>query len=255
MRIPTYNTTATVYTGYADTPAGQLIYTALQCEVYETSISKRGGEFAPEGLGFWTLLTPNMSRPRDGNDAIHDIWYPGFAYNVRNVAGMDISQQFLVRGSGVRWLNQAGQHSRWYLVPVPSITGNPQPPQAPSNVGGLVTTFSCYRPFGAAAPVFANAACVFFPDIPGGRGSYSGGNYAVWDGYLECSSSLDIRDGLSRGSGLDVVQYADGDEVRIPGAAPQSRYVVVRVVKYTDPFNVVRKRVYVLRDQPTWPGP
>jgi len=40
---------------------------------------------------------------------------------------------------------------------------------------------------------------------------------------------VDVRDGCTRAAGADLLAYSDGDEVRVPGGAGSTRYVVVWV--------------------------
>lgn len=119
---------------------------------------------------------------------------------------------------------------------------------------GFATTFSVYRPFGAATPVISGQAGTMYEDLVQGRGSYSGGNYLVWSHLLIVNNTIDVRDGVSRPAGLSTFSYADGDEVRWTSGTNTQRGVVVNVSRITDLLGGVRKAVRIMRDQPTWPN-
>jgi hypothetical protein len=91
------------------------------------------------------------------------------------------------------------------------------------------------------------------PDIVTGRGT-SAGTLIVWSHYIDLNDTVDIRDGCTRLGGADAVQYADGDEVRIPNASG-SRYVVVWVEVINRGTPAQFKRAYLVRDTAAWPGP
>jgi hypothetical protein len=117
----------------------------------------------------------------------------------------------------------------------------------------LSTTCDIYRPFGAGAPTTTGVACRLVPDIVVGRGPAAGG-FLVWSHYIDVNDTVDIRDGCSRIAGAMAVQYADGDEVRIPNASG-SRYVVVWVQLINRGTPAQFKRAYLFRDTAVWPGP
>ncbi len=156
---------------------------------------------------------------------------------------------------GPMWAGTPQAHSRFdcTLWVQPDTVPTPSFPTGRSD--GFTTTFDVYRPFGAAAASTAGLVGVFYSDAINGRGSYSGGNYLTWSDFIDVASTVDVRDGLGRGSGLDTTVYSDGDEVRVPSGAAVSRYVVVKVSNMRDLTGVLFKRVYLLRDQPHWPGP
>jgi hypothetical protein len=123
----------------------------------------------------------------------------------------------------------------------------------PSSI--LLTTCDIYRPFGAASPTTSGVACRLVSNLARGRGAQSGTNYLIWSHYLDLDSSVDIRDGCARAVGSDVIQYADGDEVRVPTGAASTRYVVVWVETLNRGSAQQFKRAYLLRHSPAWPGP
>lgn len=118
----------------------------------------------------------------------------------------------------------------------------------------LTTTCDIYRPYGGAL-VTSGVACRLVPDLARGRGSHAGGNYLVWTHRLDVADTVDVRDGCGRTPGLDFVVYGDGDEVRVPGGAGTTRYVVVWVEVVNRGTAVEFKRAYLLRDTAAWPGP
>jgi len=113
----------------------------------------------------------------------------------------------------------------------------------------LTTTCDIYRPFGAASPTTTGVACRLVADLPGGRSRYSGG--ICWTHYIELNDTVDIHDGCSRTAGSNAVQYADGDEVRIPNGSG-SRYVVVWVELINRGTAGQFKRAYLMRDTMVW---
>lgn len=117
----------------------------------------------------------------------------------------------------------------------------------------LTTTCDIYRPFGGSL-VASAVACRLVPDLPRGRGSHAGGGYLVWTHRLELDPTVDVRDGCARTLGLNVVTYADGDEVRIPSGG-STRYVVVWVEVVNRGSGLEYKRAYLMRSTAAWPGP
>jgi hypothetical protein len=120
----------------------------------------------------------------------------------------------------------------------------------PSSI--LTTTCDIYRPFDAGAPTTTGVACRLVPDAS--RGQRLAGTSLAWTHYVDVQDTTDIRDGCTRIPGVNIPQYADGDELRIPDAAG-SRYCVVwvEVVNRGTPREF--KRVYLVRDTAVWPGP
>lgn len=118
----------------------------------------------------------------------------------------------------------------------------------------LTTTCDIYRPFGAGAPTTTGVACRLVPDLERGRGSGTASALVFWSHYIDVDDAVDLRDGCTRIGGVDAVNYADGDEVRIPNAAG-SRYVVVWVEMVNRGSSRQFKRAYLLRDTAAWPGP
>ena len=118
----------------------------------------------------------------------------------------------------------------------------------------MVATTTCdvYRPFGAGSPVTTGIAGRLVPDLPAGRGR--SGALLLWTHYIDVDVTADIRDGCTRVGGADTLQYADGDEVRIPDGSG-SRYVVVWVEMHNRDTPQQFKRVYLLRAVAVWPGP
>lgn len=105
------------------------------------------------------------------------------------------------------------------------------------------TTFDSYRPFGGAS-VLTNVDCVFHSDLEGGRG-FSPINTVCWTHYMDIAISEDVQDAVTRTPTLNVLAYADGDEIRIPSGG-SARYVVVWVTLCTSEGTTV-KRVYMMR--------
>jgi hypothetical protein len=116
----------------------------------------------------------------------------------------------------------------------------------------LTTTCDVYRPFGAGAPTTTGIACRLVPDMP--RGQQTSGAGLSWTHYIDVQDTVDIRDGCTRVAGVDVVQYGDGDELRIPDASG-SRFAVVWVEVLNRGTTREFKRVYLIRDTGVWPGP
>ena len=118
----------------------------------------------------------------------------------------------------------------------------------------FVTTTTCdlYRPFGAASPLTTGIACRLVPDLAVGRGM--NGALLSWTHYLDMDATVDVRDGCTRLAGADSLQFADGDELRIPNGSG-SRYVAVWVEWHNRDTPQQFKRVYLLRAVAVWPGP
>src|SRR5437867_4154710 len=121
----------------------------------------------------------------------------------------------------------------------------------PSNL--LPTTCDLYRPYTAASPTTSNIPCQLVCDLAGGRPRGSGN--LLWTHYMLVNSDVDIRDGCTRAAGADALTYADGDGLRIPSGAGNTRYVVVWVECVQRGGSNEHKRAYLIRDTATWPGP
>jgi hypothetical protein len=187
-----------------------------------------------------------------GNPPVFDF---NKAEQVQHYNASPTSQRWFAVCGGPMWTGTPDAHYRYDLTDMVGLTTTPPPSFPTGRRDGYTTSFDVYRPFGNAAPVVTGLVGVFYSDAINGRGSYSGGNYVMWSDFLDVASSVDVRDGSSRASGLDTVSYADGDEVRVPSGAAASRYVVVRVSNMLDLTGVLFKRVYLLRDAAHWPGP
>lgn len=107
------------------------------------------------------------------------------------------------------------------------------------------------RPFGGST-VAAGVACRLIPRFWSGRGGNIGNNYTRWTHVLDVPAATNVRDGCARTLGLNVVTYADGDEVEIQVGSSTYRMVVVWVEhRYTNTASH-HKRIYLLRDSVTW---
>jgi len=191
------------------------------------------------------------------------VWDPGLADNFQFLALPLAFQRVSPVYCGYLWHGTPGAHCRFDCTRYVDAANLPaavdaDPPQSASGaplVGGRTGTFDIYRPFGAAVPTLAAAPGTIYPDLYGGRGSYSGGNYYTWTDVLDCADTVDIRDGMARAGGLDTQTYSDGDEVRWPTGINVTRYVVIRVTRVGTKTGGVKKRVYLARDTAHWPGP
>ncbi len=114
----------------------------------------------------------------------------------------------------------------------------------------LPTTCDVYRPFGAASPLTAGVPCRLTPDL---AARTLGG--LAWTHALDVQPGVDVRDGCSRTAGADAITFADGDEVRVPGGAGGTRYVVVWVETVGRGTAMQYQRTYLLRHQAAWPDP
>lgn len=182
-------------------------------------------------------------------------WRQDLAIHAKVYNGATLVGDVSIVDGAPMWAGTPDEHWRWNCTPFPQGTFVPPPSSLTVGPGGVVTNLDVYRPFGAAAAFATGQPCVFYADLPQGRGAYSGGNYFTWTDYVDVSSSLDVRDGCNRAAGLDVIVYGDGDEVRVPSGTAVTRYVVVRVTNMRDSAGNYFKRVFLLRDQPHWPGP
>lgn len=255
MFKPEFTTTITEYV--SSNEGGGANHANIPCSMWEMSRWRGSGRVPFQGKAIWCCASAFTNPIRDGWHIDTGKWNPLDAYRFSNWSGSGFGISWWAIGWGVHWANTPFQHRRVYLIDGYNFDLGAISSSLPLPIreGGISLTFDVYRPFGAAAPVLAAAPGVFYADPVAGRGSYSGGNYITWDSYLECSSSLDVRDGLFRPAGTDTIGFANGDEVRVPTGVNVSRYVVVRVVRFTTSSGSPAKRVYLLRDQPFWPGP
>jgi len=251
-------------TGPGATPPNSILYAAEPCAVWMSSGRSRSRMPGDPPIVFQVAL--QQSRYFDppgwsGNPPTFDITKADY-FQITSPAFSPFPKLSVVY-AGFMWIGTADTHIRFDCTPFRSIpiassvlqSFGPQTEAGLPLVGGRYATFDIYRPFGAAVPTLVAAPGVLYPDPYGGRGHYSGGNYLTWSHVLDCADTVDIRDGLSRASGLDTTSYSDGDEVRFPTGIPVTRYVVVKVTRPMVADGTLRKRVYLLRDQPAWPGP
>lgn len=108
----------------------------------------------------------------------------------------------------------------------------------------MESTFDLYHPFGAAVPTAVNQPCQFVEDLFRGRGLYPT-TTVNWTHYIDVAVGSTVVDGVTRTAALNTLNYADGDEIRIPTAGA-ARYVVVWVT-LCDTEGTVVKRVYLMR--------
>lgn len=100
--------------------------------------------------------------------------------------------------------------------------------------------------------MYANVVCRLVPRLWSGRGAYSGSSYMLWSHVLDVLPAVDIRDGMTRASNLDYLNYSNGDEIRLTFGTSIYKFVVLWVEhRYT---NTARhfKRCYLLRDSVSW---
>ena len=109
----------------------------------------------------------------------------------------------------------------------------------------LVTTCDIYRPFGAATPTYSNVPCRLATDFARGRMASAG---PEWTHYIEVPPTVDVLDGCTRLGGSPAINYADGDEVRVPGGSATPRFVVVWVERVDPGTSREFKRAYLVRD-------
>lgn len=110
----------------------------------------------------------------------------------------------------------------------------------------LPTTCDIYRPFGAGSPTTSSVPCKHVPDLARGRGSGLAGVLS-WTHYIDVNDTIDIRDGCTRTLGANAINYADGDQVRIPSGS-STKYVVVWVEMKNLGTAQAFKRAYLMRD-------
>jgi hypothetical protein len=114
----------------------------------------------------------------------------------------------------------------------------------------LTTTCDIYRPFGAAPPTTTGIAGRLSAALTG-----TGPGSLVWTHTLDLQPGVDVRDACSRTAGADAITFADGDEVRVPGGAGTTRYVVVWVETVGRGTLMQFQRAYLLRHAAVWPDP
>ena len=122
----------------------------------------------------------------------------------------------------------------------------------PSSV--LTTTCDVYRPFGAGSPTTSGIPCRLTPALAALTGKLVIGQLG-WTHTLDVQSGVDIRDGITRSAGSATIDFADGDEVRVPGGAGTTRYVVVWVETVGLGTPIQHQRAYLLRHEAAWPDP
>jgi hypothetical protein len=111
----------------------------------------------------------------------------------------------------------------------------------------LPTTCDIYRPFGDAAPLAAGVPCLLLPADSGEGGP-------TFTHALALQPGVDICDGCTRTAGSDALDYADGDEVRVPSGGA-TRYVVVWVETVARGTPRQFQRAYLLRHSAAFPDP
>jgi hypothetical protein len=116
----------------------------------------------------------------------------------------------------------------------------------------LTTTCDVYRPFGAASPTTTGVPCRLTPALAAATGRGFGSSLA-WTHTLDVQPGVDVRDGCSRTADADAIDFADGDEVRVPGGAGTTRYVVVWVETVGRGTPMQYQRAYLLRHEAAWP--
>jgi hypothetical protein len=118
----------------------------------------------------------------------------------------------------------------------------------------LTTTADVYRPFGAGSPTTTGIPCRLTPALAALTGKLVVGQVG-WTHTLDFQPGVDVRDGCSRTTGSDEINFADGDEVRVPGGAGTTRYVVVWVETVGRGTPMQFQRAYLLRHVAAWPDP
>lgn len=120
----------------------------------------------------------------------------------------------------------------------------------------LTTSCDLYRPFGDASPTTSDIACRLAPALTATAGAgHPITDALTWTHTLDLQPGVDIRDGCSRSPGSTTIDFADGDEVRVPGGAGTTRYVVVWVETVGRGTSMQYQRAYLLRHEAVWPDP
>jgi len=261
---PDFTCTFDAYTGYGQTPPFQNLWLAEPCAIWHS----RGRESPSVGFGDPPIVVQlavavaRGARSYAGWQTRDPRWSGRLAdwwiVNVPGGPGMSLQPVH----EGPMWIGTADAHHRYSCtiainqLAVSSLLYNgPQAENGQQLPGGRSATFDIYRPWGAAVPTLVAAPGVLWPDPYGGRNRPPGQQGLYWSDILDCLDTVDIRDGVLRNAGTDSTTYADGDEVRFPTGINTTRYVVVKVTRVADPSGAVRKRVYLVRDNPFWPGP
>ena len=117
----------------------------------------------------------------------------------------------------------------------------------------LTTTCDVYRPFGDATATTAGVPCRLTPALA--DGTVREGGTLAWTHTLDLQPGADVRDGCTRTAGSAAIDFADGDEVRVPGGAGTTRYVVVWVETVGRGTPMQYQRAYLLRHEAVWPDP
>jgi hypothetical protein len=118
----------------------------------------------------------------------------------------------------------------------------------------LTNTCDVYRPFGDATPLATDISCRLAPDMAGGSGKKVVASL-IWTHTLDLQPGADVRDGCSRTADTNAIDFADGDEVRVPGGSGATRYVVVWVETVGLGTTMQYQRAYLLRHEAAWPDP
>ena len=120
----------------------------------------------------------------------------------------------------------------------------------PLPTGLLTTTCDIYRPFGAASPTHSAVQCRLSPAPMAGVKP----DGLAWSHTLDFQPGVDVRDASTRTAGTAAINYAEGDEVRVPSGG-STRYVVVwvEVVARDTPLQFLR--AYILRHEASWLDP
>jgi hypothetical protein len=113
----------------------------------------------------------------------------------------------------------------------------------------LTTTCDIYRPFGDASPTYTEVPCRISPKL-----ATAAPEGLSWSHTLDLQPGVDVQDATSRSAGTAALNYAEGDEVRVPSGG-STRYVVVwvEVVARGTPLQFLR--AYLLRHEASWPDP
>src|SRR5437763_16090318 len=115
-------------------------------------------------------------------------------------------------------------------------------------VAFLTTTCDIYRPFGAGSPLTTGVPCRLTPALETVEAPARSHT-------LDLQPGVDVRDGCTRTAGTAAIDFADGDEVRVPGGAGTTRYVVVWVETAGRGPPMQYQRAYLLRHETAWPDP
>jgi len=109
-----------------------------------------------------------------------------------------------------------------------------------------------YRPFGAAVPTYTNVDARVVPAFIKGRGATATTNYLACTHWVDFPIGTDVRDGCSRGAGIVIESYSDGDELH--ASLNGKTFVLVTVwveVRYAN-TPAAFKRAWCVRDHVNW---